>query len=110
MLGLNERDIDKVWPVYRDHWLSAPGEKGVKVDWSATWRNWCRREGDRLGRVPPAEAPTVDWRKRMEFWAKSPQHNRDWFQGWGPAPDQSGCQVPRDLLIEFGAIKAEQAA
>lgn len=57
-----------------------------------------------------AAPAAVDWRKRMEFWAKSPTHNRDWFQGWGPAPDQSGCQVPRELLIEFGAITAEQAA
>lgn len=26
-----------------DHFLAAPGQKGVKVDWSAAWRNWMRR-------------------------------------------------------------------
>lgn len=26
-----------------DHFLAAPGQKGVKADWDATWRNWMRR-------------------------------------------------------------------
>jgi hypothetical protein len=25
-----------------DYWTSQPGQKGVKTDWNATWRNWCR--------------------------------------------------------------------
>ncbi len=29
---------------FRDHWLAQPGLKGRKTDWSATWRNWVRRE------------------------------------------------------------------
>ena len=29
--------------VFRDHWLGAAGQKGVKADWAATWRNWIRR-------------------------------------------------------------------
>ena len=27
---------------FQDYWLSVPGQKGVKKDWLATWRNWCR--------------------------------------------------------------------
>lgn len=27
---------------FTDHWLAAPGQKGVKADWDATWRKWCR--------------------------------------------------------------------
>lgn len=27
---------------FRDYWHSQPGQKGVKLDWQATWRNWCR--------------------------------------------------------------------
>ncbi len=30
---------------FRDYWHSVPGQRGVKVDWSATWRNWVRRAG-----------------------------------------------------------------
>ena len=27
---------------FRDYWNSQPGQKGVKLDWQAQWRNWCR--------------------------------------------------------------------
>lgn len=29
---------------FRDHWTALPGQRGVKADWLATWRNWCRNE------------------------------------------------------------------
>lgn len=29
---------------FRDYWVSAPGVKGRKADWSATWRTWVRNE------------------------------------------------------------------
>ena len=25
---------------FRDHWIGLPGQRGVKADWLATWRNW----------------------------------------------------------------------
>jgi len=27
---------------FRDYWTAQPGAKGVKANWQATWRNWCR--------------------------------------------------------------------
>lgn len=34
--------------VFIDYWVAQPGQKGVKLDWDATWRNWMRRkQGDR---------------------------------------------------------------
>lgn len=36
-------DPHKVFEEFRDHWISQPGAKGRKSDWTATWRNWCRR-------------------------------------------------------------------
>ena len=27
---------------FRDYWKAQPGQKGVKLDWDATWRNWLR--------------------------------------------------------------------
>jgi hypothetical protein len=30
-----------------DYWRAQPGQRGVKVDWPATWRNWMRREQER---------------------------------------------------------------
>ncbi len=29
---------------FRDYWHALPGAKGVKLDWLATWRRWCRKE------------------------------------------------------------------
>jgi hypothetical protein len=40
---------------FRDHWAAAGGQRGRKVDWQATWRNWLRNTSDR-GRPPPGEA------------------------------------------------------
>lgn len=28
---------------FRDYWCSQPGQRGVKTDWQATWRNWVRK-------------------------------------------------------------------
>lgn len=28
---------------FRDYWRAQPGQKGVKLDWPATWRNWVRK-------------------------------------------------------------------
>ena len=37
---------------FRDWARSAPGQKGVKADWDATWRNWMRRVREQ-GNVTP---------------------------------------------------------
>lgn len=37
-----------------DYWRSVPGQKGRKLDWEKTWRNWMRRENER--RTRPANA------------------------------------------------------
>ncbi|WP_172621032.1 hypothetical protein [Microbulbifer sp. GL-2] len=29
---------------FRDYWISQSGQRGVKLDWLATWRNWLKRE------------------------------------------------------------------
>ena len=29
---------------FRDHWCAKAGKEATKVDWLATWRNWCRSE------------------------------------------------------------------
>lgn len=31
---------------FKDYWLAQPGQKGVKLDWQATWRNWVRKDID----------------------------------------------------------------
>jgi hypothetical protein len=36
-------DPEREWLKFSDYWRSQPGQKGVKLDWEATWRNWIRR-------------------------------------------------------------------
>lgn len=63
-LGLNPR---AVFAVFRDHWLSQPGLKGIKTDWLATWRNWCREDVKRSGAVPPKVPDLLTPQSRPSF-------------------------------------------
>jgi uncharacterized protein YdaU (DUF1376 family) len=35
-------DVRQVSEQFKDYWISQAGQKGVKLDWDATWRNWVR--------------------------------------------------------------------
>jgi uncharacterized protein YdaU (DUF1376 family) len=37
-------DPQTVFAEFLDYWIAQPGQKGVKTDWPATWRNWVRRQ------------------------------------------------------------------
>ena len=37
-------DVQFVAEKFRDHWAALPGLRGMKADWFAAWRNWCRNE------------------------------------------------------------------
>ena len=42
---------------FSDYWRSQPGQKGVKTNWDATWRNWLRKSLDmRKPRQTPENA------------------------------------------------------
>lgn len=36
-------DLRSEHRVFADYWAAQPGQKGVKADWDATWRNWMRK-------------------------------------------------------------------
>lgn len=49
-----------------DYWIAQPGQKGVKLDWNATWRNWIRRaaqghNGSRNGTMSTVDAKVAGW-------------------------------------------------
>ena len=35
-------DVRQVAEQFKDYWFAQAGQKGVKLDWDATWRNWVR--------------------------------------------------------------------
>ena len=34
----------EVFESFKDYWIAQAGQKGVKLDWDATWRNWVRNQ------------------------------------------------------------------
>ncbi|MCB7127973.1 MAG: hypothetical protein J3T61_00340 [Candidatus Brocadiales bacterium] len=48
--GLN---LGETFAQFSDYWIAQPGQRGIKRDWDATWRNWCR--GDKKA-ISPVEA------------------------------------------------------
>ena len=43
-MGFNPDDVAAR---FRDYWHAKAGQPGTKLDWSATWRNWCRSDYQR---------------------------------------------------------------
>lgn len=64
LLGTDDR-VDWEAAKFRDYWLAKAGAGGTKLDWSGTWRNWCRSAAERLpDAVKIAEVrPKIDWSK-----------------------------------------------
>ncbi len=51
---------------FADYWRARPGQGGVKLDWSATWRNWCRKEAERNpGRRSDPQPSKLGWMLRQ---------------------------------------------
>ena len=43
-------DLRREHAKFVDHFTAAAGQRGVRVDWDATWRNWMREAADRASR------------------------------------------------------------
>lgn len=48
-------DLAQAHRVFTDYWRAQPGQKGVKTDWPATWRNWIRRDSNGATKVRTVE-------------------------------------------------------
>lgn len=51
---------------FMDYWRAQPGQKGVKQDWPATWRNWMRSAVERAGRAPAQRGPRSNYTSAAE--------------------------------------------
>jgi hypothetical protein len=40
--NMTAEEIRREADQFRDYWTARPGAGGVKLDWAATWRTWCR--------------------------------------------------------------------
>lgn len=46
------KTVEGIFQEFIDYWHAAPGQRGVKADWLATWRNWVRRSKTPNGTLP----------------------------------------------------------
>lgn len=55
-------DVNREHAKFCDYWAAVPGQKGVKLDWGGTWRNWMRRAAENAtpGRRTPTPDPTTN--------------------------------------------------
>ncbi len=63
--GLSSKQICIEVEKFRNYFLAAPGQKAIKVDWLATWKNWVinsqsRYGADRSGSIPAQSTMGLD--------------------------------------------------
>ncbi|MFN7432797.1 MAG: YdaU family protein [Betaproteobacteria bacterium] len=63
---------DMVFVRFADYWRAQPGQRGVRVDWLATWRNWVRNE-----RAPVARGAVAPVSKQAALEARNAEHARE---------------------------------
>lgn len=76
--GWSKDKVLKVAEKFRDHWIAQPGQKGVKAEWDAMWRNWVRNEGDshtEAETAKPKAAPSCVCCGETGSWSIG----RDWY-------------------------------
>lgn len=67
--GLTRINLSAEADAFADHWKSQAGARGVKLDWKATWRNWCRRATGQPWRGGGAQQPGPVERNRIALQA-----------------------------------------
>lgn len=51
-----EIGIQAQFEQFSDYWIAQPGQKGLKANWFATWKNWLRRSFNQPGHQPARPA------------------------------------------------------
>lgn len=71
-LGQHDSAIKAMWVEFVDYWIGVPGQRGIKRDWAATWRNRVRFKSEKSnghsngGRHDPRNKSAVDALDRLQ--------------------------------------------
>ena len=60
----NAAELDR----FRDYWQSLSGQRAVRADWAATWRNWARRCQEQHTQPARGPAPRSTTSDRVNGW------------------------------------------
>ena len=68
--GFDHLDLDAITEEFFDYWHAVPGAKGVKLDWTGTWRNWIRRKAEdaKVRPIKPDRSTAPDGSYIPEAW------------------------------------------
>jgi uncharacterized protein YdaU (DUF1376 family) len=65
-----ELDARDVFLQFKDYWVALPGTKALKTDWTATWRNWVRRQNSKPKERQTQMANLTRGLTSAKFWKK----------------------------------------
>lgn len=107
-MGIPEPRARRESETFVDWAKAAPGQKGVKLDWDAAWRNWCRRVADELGCSPPGEAADrqngrIHVSRSDPRWDFLAARYKQTNQGRGPPNGSDGWYFPEEWLSQSAA-------
>lgn len=124
--GFTNLDLDRVTAEFVDYWRGVSGSKGVKLDWTATWRNRVRQvaawssTGARVGVQQPPRAQRVyqdvtnttewEWLGMTEAEYREAVADRERRQAELEARKAAEAQRKRDVLARAKAYVAGTAA
>ena len=60
----NSHEVER----FRDYWQSISGQRAVRADWAATWRNWARRCQEQAHQPSRGPAPRSTTDDRVSDW------------------------------------------
>jgi hypothetical protein len=91
--GFSDTEINREALRFRDYWSGRAGSGGVKLDWAATWRNWIRTSGEKLGKTPKAPGNGGE-AVGSGFLAKAGSNELEAWDAFGKR--EKGKSFPRD--------------
>ena len=79
---------------FRDYWQSLSGQRAIRADWAATWRNWARRCQEQHAQPSRGPAPRSTTSARVNGWLALAE---------SLAPNRQPPSQPSLIAIEGGA-------
>jgi hypothetical protein len=89
-----ELNPTKTFDQFKDYWIAQAGQKGVKLDWFATWRNWVRSTN--APKVNPADIVRLTVPSRNE-----PDPALEKIK----ADDKKAAPIPLEVLAKMAELR-----
>ena len=95
----------ELWEEFRDYWISVPGQRGLKLDWYATWRNRVRAVPVKQTLQDQKPRPRSSWKPLPPRNPDSPAY-REFCEWSRKFRERAACEHPDavDNFVRAGAL------